>query len=75
MLGCRRCFQTTPSRQNLYGSVTQAGMAIVWKTHTEDKVKVTGDVHAYDLDGHATPLVCAVRYVGEAPALDFLRAL
>jgi hypothetical protein len=41
------------------------------KTHTEDDVRVIHETHAHDLDGHSTPSVCTLRYVGKAPTCDF----
>jgi len=61
MLGCRRCFQATPSRQNLCDPFAQTGTtAKVRKTHAEDNLHVTGSIHSHDLDSNLPPLVCAL---------------
>jgi hypothetical protein len=39
-------------------------------THAADDVQVV-DVHAHDLEGHPTPFVRALGYVGKAPAFNF----
>jgi hypothetical protein len=41
--------------------------------HAQDNIQIAGHVHAHDLDGHPTPLVHTLRYVGKAPAFDFHR--
>ena len=41
-----------------------------WDTHAEDDVQVVGDVHAYNLDGHLTPLVCAPRHISIPSRFD-----
>jgi hypothetical protein len=41
------------------------------KTHAEDDVRVIQEAHADNLDGHPTPFVLTLRYVGKSSAFDF----
>jgi hypothetical protein len=41
------------------------------KAHTKDDIQVIREAHAHDLDGHPTPSVCTLQYVGEAPMSNF----
>ena len=45
------------------------------KTHAEDGIPVTRDVHAHGLDGYPTPFVCTPRDIGETPGFDLHGAI